>query len=292
MKGILLAGGRGTRLYPATVSTSKQLLPLAGKAMLYYPLVTLMEAGIWNICIITAPDEQERYQRLLGDGSRLGITLTWKTQLNPNGLPEAFIIAKDFIRNDPENVALILGDNLFVGLGNAFQNDVPWVPVIEVADARRYGVVSFGPDGRRISQIREKPKFTSSRWALAGLYCVPPFVVEIAEKLKPSARGELEIVDVLAEYLKRGQLRCHKLPATAIWMDCGTPEDLQEASALVSALEKRTGRLIGSPELASHGQGWITQDQLQELVRSMPSCRYRESLEQQLRGESLCQGKR
>ncbi len=276
MRGLILAGGRGSRLYPVTEATSKQLLAVAGKPMCYYALTTLMEAGIREVCIITMPHETERFIKLFGDGRELGMRIEYRKQPEPKGLPDAFVIAESFIDREP--VTLILGDNIFIGLPH-FENPFSLATIIavQVADPRRYGVIEFKERGM-IRSIREKPKFSSSRWAVAGLYSFAPSVVEIAKELKPSARGETEIADVISEYLMRGQLRAHKLPPSAAWLDCGTPEDLMNATNLIAAMEKRTGEVIGSPELSALRNGWITPGQFEELVRAMPSCSYRDAL--------------
>lgn len=275
MKGILLAGGTGSRLFPATIATSKQLLAVAGKPLVAYPLCTLMEAGIREVCIITTTQAHDQFVGLLGDGSRFGMKLIFRTQLKPNGLPEAFLIAKDWIGRDP--VTLILGDNIFIGLPKFEADSRATIYAIQIANAKRYGVVTFD-ERDRILFVREKPKHGTSRWAVAGLYSFGPSVIEIACNLRPSARGELEIVDVITEYHLRGQLRAVKLPPAAVWLDAGTPSDLVEATNLIHAMEKRTGEIIGSPEIVALRQGWITPGQFDELVRAMPECAYKESL--------------
>jgi len=280
VRGIILAGGRGSRLWPATASVSKQLLPVAGRPMILFPLCTLMETGIREVCIITTEASNNAFVDLLGNGARFGMTFYWRIQNEPKGLPDAFVVARDFIGN--ESVTLILGDNIFIGLSYyvLLCNRRPAgaeIFAIPVANPKRYGVVTFD-EHDRIASVREKPKFSSSRWAVAGLYSFAPSVVKIARELKPSARGEAEIVDVIEEYRRRGQLKAHKLPPSAIWMDAGTPEDLHEAGSLVMALEKRTGEVIGSPELTALRQGFISKEQFAELVRAMPPCQYRVAL--------------
>jgi len=282
MKGLLLAGGSGSRLWPATAAVSKQLLNCAGRPLCYFPLVALMEAGIREVCIITMPHEAERFIRLFGDGKRLGMRIEYRKQPEPRGIAEAFIIGKSFIGRDA--VTLILGDNIFIGDSiQIYSRQISGRPcgadilAVCVANPKRYGVVTFGLSGQ-VESVREKPKFSSSKWAVPGLYSFAPSVVEIAQGLTPSARGEIEIVDVISEYNRRGQLRAHKLPRSIIWMDAGTPSDLMEATCLIHALEKRTGTVIGSPELAALNNEWIDKDQFKELLRQMPECEYKEKL--------------
>lgn len=280
MRGILLAGGVGSRLWPATAVISKQLLPVAGRPMCLYPLCTLMEAGIREVCVITMPADAQRFHGLLGTGKKWGMNIDYCEQDEPRGLAEAFIIAAVFIGEQP--VALILGDNLFLGIREMVASEAhrggPCSFITRVAHPERYGVISFDKYGRPAS-IKEKPARPTSNEAITGLYLCAPSVIEIAKSLRPSKRGELEITGVLSEYLRRGQLRAVKLPPSATWMDCGTPEDLMEATNLIHALEKRTGDVIGSPEITSLRNGWITQEQFDELVSAMPACQYRESLD-------------
>lgn len=295
MRGILLAGGHGSRLWPATAAISKQLLPVAGRPLCYFPLVTLMEAGIREICIITMPKEAERFHGLLGTGEKWDLDICYAEQAEPRGLAEAFIIGEDFIGSDP--VALILGDNLFLGVREAV---APWAtPDKEsvlpgrsykgyyggavafttlVAHPERYGVIGLDKH-RRWASIREKPTRPRSNEVITGLYLCSPCVVEIAKALKPSKRGELEITGVLSGFMRRGQLHPVKLPPSAVWMDGGTASDLHEASALVFACEKRTGDVLGSPELTAFRQGFISAEQFKALVEAMPKCFYREQLE-------------
>jgi glucose-1-phosphate thymidylyltransferase len=278
MRGVILAGGLGSRLFPATIATSKQLLPVAGRPLCYFPLTTLMEAGIREVCVITTPQANDQFTGLLGDGSQWGMEFVFATQPQPNGLPEAFILGEKFIGR--EAVTLILGDNIFIGQVENLAAVTAFPASLfaaRTANPQRYGVVRFDDNDRSIS-IKEKPKYPGSNFAVTGVYKFSPSVVEIAKNLKPSARGELEIVDVLNEYLLRGQLLAYQLPPLTIWLDCGTPEDLMEATNLIHALEKRTGEIIGSPEAVALRNGWITPGQFDELIRQMPECQYREAL--------------
>jgi glucose-1-phosphate thymidylyltransferase len=280
MRGILLAGGTGSRLFPATIATSKQLLPVAGRPLVLFPLCTLMEAGIREVCVITMPRETERFRGLLGTGNKWGIIIEYFEQDEPRGIAEAFLIAQSFIEKEP--MALILGDNIFLGAQEAITAQHGRAGsccfITPVAHPERYGVISFDRHDR-IADIKEKPRQLFGRtYAVTGLYLCAPSVVEIASGLKPSKRGELEITDVLNEFNRRGQLRAVKLPPAAVWMDCGTPADLMEATNLIHAMEKRTGEIIGSPEIVALRQGWITPSQFEELIRQKPPCSYRDSL--------------
>jgi glucose-1-phosphate thymidylyltransferase len=280
MRGLILAGGTGSRLYPCTIATSKQLLNCAGRPLIFFPLCTLMEAGIREVCVITTPQANDQFTALLGDGSQWGMEFVFATQPQPNGLPEAFILGEKFIGR--EAVTLILGDNIFIGAQEAIVAQegraVTRCFITPVAHPERYGVISFDQYGR-IADIKEKPcRLFGRTYAVTGLYLCAPCVVEIAKGLKPSKRGELEIVDVLNEFNRRGQLRAVKLPPSAVWLDCGTPEDLMEATNLIHALEKRTGEIIGSPEAVALRNGWITPGQFDELIRQMPTCEYAEAL--------------
>lgn len=272
MKGIILAGGSGTRLYPITKGISKQLMPIYDKPMVYYPLSTLISAGIREILVITTPEDADAFERLLGDGSHLGIMIDYAVQEKPEGLAQAFIIGADFIGGD--SVALVLGDNIFDGagldgiLGGIREIDGGAIFAYEVSDPQRYGVVSFDERGMATS-IEEKPAAPKSPYAVVGLYFYDNDVVEIARAITPSSRGELEITSVNEEYLRRGKLQVHRLQRGDVWLDTGTIDSMSEASAYVEVLQKRTGTVIGSPEVAAYRQGLISADALVELGRGM-----------------------
>jgi len=285
MKGIILAGGSGTRLYPITKGISKQLMPIYDKPMVYYPLTTLIQAGIREILIITTPEDRDSFERLLGDGSAWGIELTYAVQPSPDGLAQAFIIGEDFIGED--DVALVLGDNIFDGaqLGRALKAcadpDGGIVFAYEVSDPERYGVVEFDADNRAVS-IEEKPARPKSNFAVVGLYFYDNRVVEIAKSIKPSERGELEITSVNAAYLNTGALTVQRLGRGDVWLDTGTIDSMSEASSYVEVLQKRTGNIIGSPEVAAHRAGFITTDQLVELGEGLKKSGYGNYLLQSL----------
>ena len=272
MKGIILAGGSGTRLYPITKGISKQLMPIYDKPMVYYPLTTLIQAGIREILIITTPEDQAAFQRLLGDGSQLGLMLHYAVQPRPEGLAQAFLIAEDFIAED--DVALVLGDNIFDGHGFSTalnERSRPGGGIIfayEVSDPQRYGVVDFDSSGQALS-IEEKPAAPKSNHAVVGLYFYDNSVVEIAKSITPSARGELEITTVNEEYLRRGQLRVKRLQRGDVWLDTGTVDSMSEASAYVEVMQKRTGTVIGSPEVAAFEEGFIDAAALTELAEPL-----------------------
>ena len=278
MKGILLAGGAGTRLYPATQVISKQLLPVYDKPMVYYPLTTLMLAGIRDILIISTPQDTPRYQELLGDGKRWGIKLNYAVQPKPNGIAQAFIIGRDFIAG--EHVALILGDNIFHGhemqslLKPAMQRERgATVFAYPVKDPERYGVVEFDKQGKAKS-IEEKPKQPRSRYAVTGFYFLDGRAPEIAARLKPSARGEHEITDVLNEYLKQGELNAVPLGRGLAWLDTGTHEALLEAAHFIETIERRQGLKIACPEEVAYRMGFIDARQLEELARPLEKSSY------------------
>ena len=280
MKGIILAGGAGSRLYPLTHVASKQLQPVYDKPMVYYPLTTLVEGGIRELCLISTPHDLPRFKQLLGDGSRFGLTIDYREQEKPAGIAQAFLIAESFIGKD--NVTLILGDNIFYGgdaFGKAFGEFKGGATIFgyHVNDPERYGVVEFDASGQAIS-IEEKPKQPKSNYAVPGLYIYDNEVLNIVKNQKPSARGELEITDVNVTYLKRSKLRVSRLPRGFAWLDAGTSSSLHEASAYVQTIEKRAGVKIGCPEEAAFRAGFLTLAQLNELTGKMPNCEYRDYL--------------
>lgn len=272
MKGIILAGGSGTRLHPLTLAVSKQLMPIYDKPMIYYPLSTLMWAGINEILIISTPHDLPLFQQLLGDGRKLGCRFEYAVQENPNGLAEAFIIGKEFVGND--KVALILGDNIFYGTGLAEllqANNNPDGGIIyayHVHDPERYGVVDFDKEGNVLS-IEEKPENPKSNYAVPGIYFYDNSVVEIAANIKPSPRGELEITDVNKEYLKRGNLKVSILDRGTAWLDTGTFQSLMQAGQFVQVIEERQGLKIGAIEEAAYKMGFIDANQLKELAQPL-----------------------
>jgi glucose-1-phosphate thymidylyltransferase len=277
MKGIILAGGSGTRLYPITKGISKQLMPIYDKPMIYYPLSTLMQSGIRDILVITTPDDQAQFQRLLGDGSDIGINLQYAVQPKPEGLAQAFIIGEDFIGDD--KVALILGDNIFYGeaFGASLQEcndpDGGIVFAYQVSDPERYGVVEFDDQMHAIS-IEEKPAQPKSNYAVVGLYFYDNDVVEIAKNIQPSARGELEITTVNEEYLKRGKLRVQTMDRGSAWLDTGTFESMNDAAEYIRVIEKRTGIKIGCIEEAAYRQGYISKSQLEAIAEPLQKSGY------------------
>jgi glucose-1-phosphate thymidylyltransferase len=278
VKGIILAGGSGTRLHPLTLVVSKQLLPVYSKPMIYYPLSMLMLAGIRDVLVISTPHDLPRFEHLLGDGSRWGMAFTYAAQPSPDGLAQAFVIGRDFIGTDP--VALVLGDNIFYGDGlrallrrAALRTDGATVFGYYVNDPERYGVVELGPDGRALS-IEEKPARPKSSFAVTGMYFYDNDVVAIARGLRPSARGEFEITDVNRAYLERGRLHVDLLGRGMAWFDTGTHESLQNASAFVQAIENRQGLLIASPEEIAYREGYIDRAQLERLAAAMGKSSY------------------
>lgn len=281
MKGIVLAGGSGTRLYPITKGVSKQLLPVFDKPMVYYPISTLMLAGIRDILIISTPQDLPGFKRLLGDGSDYGVNFSYAEQPSPDGLAQAFIIGKEFIGSD--SACLVLGDNIFHGAGfsevlrqsvrTADSDGKATVFGYWVNDPERYGVAEFDHDGNCLS-IEEKPEHPKSNYAVVGLYFYPNKVVDVAAHIKPSARGELEITTVNQEFLKDGELKVQTLPRGFAWLDTGTHDSLAEASIYVEVLEKRQGLKIGCLEGIAYANGWISADKLRELAKPMLKNQY------------------
>jgi glucose-1-phosphate thymidylyltransferase len=281
MKGIVLAGGAGTRLYPITKGVSKQLLPIYDKPMVYYPISVLMLAGIRDILIISTHEDLPAFRRLLGDGSDYGVHFSYAEQPRPEGLAQAFLIGKDFIGDD--SVCLVLGDNIFYGMSftqtlrqaveDAEERNEATVFGYWVSDPERYGVAEFAPDGRCIS-IEEKPKEPKSNYAVVGLYFYPNSVVEVAEDVRPSARGELEITSVNQEFLRREQLLVQTLGRGFAWLDTGTHDSLSEASTFVEVIEKRQGLKIACLEEIAYRAGWLTREALIELAAPMAKNQY------------------
>lgn len=281
MKGIVLAGGSGTRLYPITKGVSKQLLPIFDKPMVYYPISALMMAGIRDILIISTPQDLPGFQRLLGDGSDYGVNFSYAEQPSPDGLAQAFIIGEEFIGDDC--VCLVLGDNIFQGAGftsllknavtDAEQNNKATVFGYYVCDPERYGVAEFDKEGNCVS-IEEKPKNPKSNYAVVGLYFYPNKVVEIAKNIKPSERGELEITSVNQEFLKDGVLKVQVFDRGFAWLDTGTHDSLSEASTYIEVLEKRTGLKVACLEEIAYTQGWITKEKIIELAQPMIKNQY------------------
>ena len=281
MKGIVLAGGSGTRLYPITKGVSKQLLPVYDKPMVFYPLATLMLAGIREVLIISTPEDLPNFERLLGDGSALGMKFSYKVQETPNGLAQAFVLGRDFIGGD--DVCLVLGDNIFYGadlprmLKEAAASKEPTVFGYRVADPERYGVVEFDADGNAVS-LEEKPRVPKSNYAVVGLYFYPNDVVKIAAELRPSARGEYEITDVNRTYLLRGTLRVKTMGRGYAWLDTGTHQSLADATNFVRAIIERQGLQISCIEEIAWDRGWIDDAQLRRLAEGYGKSSYGEYL--------------
>ena len=277
MKGIILAGGSGTRLHPLTLGTSKQLMPVYDKPMIYYPLTTLMLAGINEVLVITTPHDAPGFERLLGDGSQFGIKISYAQQAVPNGLAQAFVIGADFIGDD--KVALVLGDNLFYGPGMGSRlsrlTDIEGGAVFayHVANPQEYGVVEFDDDFKAVS-LEEKPEHPRSNYAVPGLYFYDNSVVEVAKNLQPSPRGEYEITDVNKEYLRQGKLSVEVLPRGTAWLDTGTFSDLSDAAIFVRTVQDRQGFKIASPEEVGWRQGFLTNEQLREVAQPLKKSGY------------------
>lgn len=282
MKGIILAGGAGTRLYPSTMTLSKQLLPIYDKPMIYYPLATLMLAGIREVLIISTPQDMPRYQAILGSGSQIGLHLSYRVQEQPRGIAQAFIIGADYLGRD--EVCLILGDNVFYGqelpalLQHAAQaKAAALVFAYRVPDPGRYGVIEFDEQGRALS-IEEKPRQPRSNYAVPGLYFYDRTVVQLAKSLTPSQRGELEITDINMKYLEQNKLQVALMDRGIAWLDTGTPESLLEAANFIAVMEKRLGLKIGCIEETALKMGYIDKNQLAGLIRALPKSSYRDYL--------------
>lgn len=280
MKAIILAGGAGSRLYPLTQVSSKQLQAVFDKPMIYYPLTVLIASGVKELCLISTPDDLPRYERLLGNGSQWGVSIEYRQQPEPNGIAQAFVIANDFVGDS--KVVLMLGDNIFSG-GDDFPRAVSsfaegaTVFAYHVKDPERYGVVEFDGAGKAIS-VEEKPANPKSNYAIPGVYIYDNEVLDIAKSIRPSPRGEFEITDINIEYLRRGKLQVRRLSRGFAWLDAGTSTALHEASSYIEAIERRQGIKIGCPEEASLVRGFLTIDKFEALVERMPRCEYSEYL--------------
>ncbi|AOW79003.1 glucose-1-phosphate thymidylyltransferase [Colwellia sp. PAMC 20917] len=287
-KGIILAGGSGTRLYPLTKVVSKQLMPVYDKPMVYYPLATLMQAGIQEILIISTPEETHRFEELLGDGSNFGVAISYKIQPSPDGLAQAFILAEEFLNGSA--AALVLGDNMFYGhdLTKSLQNanaqlSGGTVFGYHVSNPRSYGVVEFDESGTAVS-IEEKPEVPKSNYAVPGLYFFDDRVVEFAKNVQPSARGELEITDVIEQYLKAGELKVEIMGRGTAWLDTGTHDDLLAAANFISTIEKRQGLKVNCPEEVAFRNGWLSEEKLREIAQPLRKSGYGEYLIQLIEG--------
>jgi glucose-1-phosphate thymidylyltransferase len=289
MRGIILAGGTGSRLHPLTLATSKQLMPVYDKPMIYYPLSTLIFAGIREVLVVTTPHESEAFRHLLGDGSHLGIDVSFAVQPEPKGLAQAFTLGADFVGGQPS--CLVLGDNIFSGPGLGYRLrekaesvDGALIFGYQVSDPRAYGVVEVGEDGRALS-IEEKPEHPRSHWAVPGLYFYDEEVVDIARELRPSARGEYEITDVNRHYMERGRLHVERLPRGTAWLDTGTFDSLNDASNYVRTIQARQGLALGSPEEAAWRMGFLSDERLAELAERYDKSGYGTHLSHLLQSE-------
>jgi glucose-1-phosphate thymidylyltransferase len=289
-KGIILAGGAGSRLYPLTLVASKQLQPVYDKPMIYYPLATLMAAGIQDILLISTPQDTPRFEALLGDGARWGVRISYKVQPEPKGIAQAFLVGEEFIRNNP--VCLILGDNIFYGKMNLdrifseFQGGA-LIFGYQVNDPERYGVVDFDSDGKVLS-IEEKPKQPRSHYAVPGLYLYDGSIVAVAKSIKPSPRGELEITDVNLEYMRRGELMVERLGRGIAWLDTGTHKSLMEASIFIETIESRQGLKIACLEEIALRRGFIDCTRMKEVIEATPNSPYRDYLVRVHNESDLC----
>ncbi|MDD5285538.1 MAG: glucose-1-phosphate thymidylyltransferase RfbA [Desulfuromonadaceae bacterium] len=289
-KGIILAGGAGSRLYPLTLVASKQLQPVYDKPMIYYPLATLMAAGIRNVLLISTPEDTPRFEALLGDGSRWGVRITYEVQPEPKGIAQAFLVGEEFVNKDP--VCLILGDNIFYGKMNLdrivseFQSGA-LIFGYQVNDPERYGVVDFDRDGKVLS-IEEKPKQPRSHYAVPGLYLYDGSIVDVAKSIKPSPRGELEITDVNLEYMRRGELMVERLGRGIAWLDTGTHKSLMEASIFIETIESRQGLKIACLEEIALRRGFIDSAGMMQVIEATPNSSYREYLMRVYNESNLC----